>query len=158
MGTTTERYTPALLVFHVGGLRLALRLSQVQRVLRSVEVTPLPAAPEIVRGVIDVQGLVIAVIDVRPRFGLPLRAISIHDQLVIARAKEKTVALIAGAVDGIRECSPDEYVDSVNIAQGLDAVAGIVRFADGLVVIHDLDTFLSAAEERELDDALARDA
>ena len=146
----------ALLVFAIEEMRLALRLSQVQRVLRSVEITPLPAAPEIVHGVINLRGLIIAVVDVRPRFGLQKRSISIHDQLVIARAKERTLALVADSVDGVREVSPAEQVDGRDIASGLEYVAGVVRYRDGLVVIHDFDTFLSAAEERALDGALAR--
>ncbi len=145
-----------LVVFEVEGLRLALPLDQVLRVVRSVEITPLPAGPEIVRGVINLHGEVVAVIDARLRFRLPQRPLSIHDQFVIARARERILALIVDSVDGIRECPPEDGAKGDAIVPGLEYVSGVVRLGDGLVVIHDLDTFLSLAEGRDLDRALAQ--
>lgn len=55
------------------GQRYALSLAQVERVIRAVEITPLPQAPEIITGVINVRGRVIPVVDIRKRFRLPVR-------------------------------------------------------------------------------------
>ncbi|MBN1829042.1 MAG: chemotaxis protein CheW [Deltaproteobacteria bacterium] len=51
-------------VFTLDGNRYALSLSSVQRIVRVVEITPLPAAPEIVIGIINVQGKIIPVVGV----------------------------------------------------------------------------------------------
>src|SRR5712675_257312 len=60
-----------LVVFALDAQHYALPLTGVQRVVRMVEVTPLPKAPEIVLGVIDVKGHIIPVMSIRNRFGLP---------------------------------------------------------------------------------------
>lgn len=63
----------ALVVFRLDERRYALPLSVVERVIRAVEVTPLPKAPPIVLGAIDVQGRVVPVLNVRRRFLMPDR-------------------------------------------------------------------------------------
>jgi purine-binding chemotaxis protein CheW len=73
-----------LLGFIVDEQRYALKLAKVQQVVRIVEIANLPKAPEIVLGLINFQGSVIPVLDVRKRFGLAARDLSLSDQLVIA--------------------------------------------------------------------------
>ncbi len=68
-------------------IRYALPLTSVEQVVRAVEVTPLPDAPDIIMGVINVHGRVVPVVDIRRRFRLPARALSAGDQLVIAPAQ-----------------------------------------------------------------------
>src|SRR3712207_6774571 len=81
----------------------ALPLSFVERIVRAVEVTPLPKAPEIVLGVINVQGRVIPVVNIRKRFRLPEREIELSDQFIIARTAKRTIALVVDAVGGVAE-------------------------------------------------------
>jgi purine-binding chemotaxis protein CheW len=74
-----EANGPALVVFALDDQRYALALTCVQRSIRVVAVTPLPGAPAIVMGVIDLGGVVIPVIDIRgrgegPTFSLELPA------------------------------------------------------------------------------------
>jgi purine-binding chemotaxis protein CheW len=75
--------TSKLVLFSLEEPRYALYLSAVERVIRSVEVTPLPKAPEIVIGVINIQGEIIPVIDIRKLFHLPIHEISIDDLFII---------------------------------------------------------------------------
>jgi chemotaxis signal transduction protein len=60
-----------LVVFTLDEQRYALHLDAVKRIVRAVEVTPLPKAPQIVLGVVNVQGKVIPVMNLRSRFSLP---------------------------------------------------------------------------------------
>ena len=62
-----------IVVFTLDEQRYALHLLAVERVVRAVEVTALPEAPEIVLGVVNVKGRIVPVINVRRRFRLPER-------------------------------------------------------------------------------------
>ena len=64
-----------LIVFTLNEQRYALYLSVVERIVRIVRITPLPKAPEIVSGVINVAGRIIPVLDTRKRFRLPERGL-----------------------------------------------------------------------------------
>jgi purine-binding chemotaxis protein CheW len=92
--------------------RYALYLSAVERVVRAVEITLLPKAPDIVLGVINWQGKIIPVIDVRKRFRLPEREMDPDDRFIIARAAQRQVALAADSVVGIRELTDQEMVSA----------------------------------------------
>jgi purine-binding chemotaxis protein CheW len=126
----------------------------VERVVRVVEVTPLPQAPDIVLGVVNVQGRVIPVVNPRRRFRLPERDIALSDQLVIAHTTRRPVALVVDAVTGVLEYSGREAVGARDIVPGMEYVEGVVKLADGLVLIHDLDRFLSLDEVTALDRAI----
>jgi len=72
-----------IIIFSLDEPRYALPLSLVERVVRIVEITPLPKAPDIVMGVINMHGQILPVINVRRRFNLPEREIRLEDQLIM---------------------------------------------------------------------------
>lgn len=143
-----------VVVFTLDDRRYGLPLPAVERVLRMVDVTPLPKAPQIVLGVVNVQGRVIPVVDMRRRFRLPARDFALTDQLVIARTARRPVALAADAVTGVLEYSAQEAAGAPDIVPGIEYVEGVVKLPDGLVLIHDLDRFLSLEEEAALGQAI----
>ncbi|MBI3957216.1 MAG: purine-binding chemotaxis protein CheW [Chloroflexi bacterium] len=143
-----------LVVFAVEQQNYALRLSTVERIVRAVEVTPLPKMPEIVLGVVNVQGQIIPVVNLRRRFRLPEREIDPSDQLIIARTSKRTVGLVADEVRGVIDVTGEKVTAGGEVVPGLEYVAGVVRLEDGLILIHDLNTFLSLDEEKVLDQAL----
>ncbi len=143
-----------LLVFFLEEQKYALRLSEVERVVRAVEVVRLPGAPEIIMGVIDVRSRIVPVVNIRRRFGLPEREIQPQDQIVIARASKRSVALVVDSTVGVVE-HPDEAISSSkDILPDTGYIAGVIRLEDGLILIHDLETFLSLEENEKLGAAL----
>ncbi len=143
-----------IVVFHLDEQRYALYLSAVERIYRAAEISPLPKAPEIVLGVVNVKGRIVPVINVRRRFRLPDRDLRLSDQIVIARTSTRTVALVVDAVSGVTELLGKEIVSPEKIVPRMGYVEGVVKLEDGLVLIHDLDQFLSLDEERALDASL----
>ncbi len=141
-------------VFTLDEQQFALRLSAVERIVRVVEVTPLPGAPEIVLGVINVLGQIIPVFDTRRRFGMPVKEIDLSDHLIIALSRTRRVALLVDALRGVHESAGEDTVASERILPFMDHIEGVVKLEDGLSFIHDLDKFLSIDEEETLDTAL----
>lgn len=150
--------TNQLVVFMLSDRRYGLPLSAVERIVPVVDITCLPKAPDIVLGVVNVQGRVLPVISVRRRFCLPEREIALTDQMVLARAVRRPVALVVDSVTGVLEYSEQEAVGAQDVLPDLQYVEGVVKLDDGLILIHDLDTFLSLEEEADLDRALESDS
>ena len=119
-----------------------------------VEVTPLPKAPEIVLGVIDLQGTIIPVMSMRKRFGLPEPETSLSDQLIVADTATRSVALVVNSVAGVVERTAEEVTHTEKIVPGAQYVEGMTRLEDGILFIHNLDRFLSKKEEQELEGLL----
>jgi purine-binding chemotaxis protein CheW len=143
-----------LIIFTLDDQRYALPLPAADRVVRMVAITPLPKAPDIVLGVVNFQGRIIPVINVRRRFCLPEREIALTDQLVVAHTGRRHVALVADAVLEVIACAAQSLIATEDIVPKVKYVDGVVKLIDGLILIHDLDKFLSLEEEDSLDQAL----
>jgi purine-binding chemotaxis protein CheW len=143
-----------LVVFTLDDQRYAVSSAVVERVVRMVEITPIPHTPEIVLGVINVQGWIIPVIDIRKRFRLPARELQLSDQMLIARTSKRRVALVVDTVTALVTLAAQDVVMGETILPQVDYVAGVVKRPDGLVLIHDLDRFLSLEEEQALHGAI----
>lgn len=147
-----------LVVFRLEEQRYALPLAAVERIVRAVEVTSLPDAPAIVLGAIDLAGQVIPVLDVRLRFRLPQREIGPADQFVIAHTAPRTVAFVVDEALGVIERTKSAVTDTAQIVPGLEQLHGVIKLDDGLVLIHDLEKFLSLDEVQALDQAMGQEA
>jgi len=144
-----------LLAFRLGEQRFALEFAAVERVVRAVELTPLPGAPATIRGVFSLHGRIVPVGDLRRRLGLGEREIALADQIVIARTPRRVLGVLTEGDTEIATCAPEDIVRTEAVVQGAEAIAGIARLESGLILIHDLARFLSLEEERALEEALA---
>lgn len=143
-----------LVVIALDDRRYALPLARVLRSIRVVAITPLPGAPPIVLGIIDLAGAVLPVIDIRRRFGHAPRDVRLSDHLVVALAGRRAVALLVDETTGVAELPAGAVVPAGEILPGLGLVEGAMRLQDGLVLIHDLERLLSLEEDAEIDRAL----
>lgn len=148
--TTAER----VVVFTLDEQRYGIPLAAVERVVRIVEITPLPAAPEYLRGVINVQGEIMPVINLRHRFGLPERPDELSDQLIIIRCRQRGFALVTESACEVHECTSPMVTEAAAILPDLPYLTGVVKLADGLILLSNPEVLLSQSETRVLDELL----
>ena len=89
------------LLFHAADRRYAMAVSDVVRVILAVDPTPMPDMPDVVRGVINVAGEILPVIDIRAHE--KLEAIEPSDRLILTRAAGPPLALLVTGVEGVEE-------------------------------------------------------
>jgi len=154
MVTSTPR---EVLLFTLEEQRYALPLEDVRELLRAVRLTPLPRAPAVVEGLLDLRGELLPVLDVRRRFRLPARRLSSSDHLIVAQAGHRRVVLRVDRAESLLALEPDKLDTSPRELPGVGYVAGALKLPDGLVLLHDLRTFLSEAEALELEEALVKE-
>lgn len=123
--------------------------------MRAVSIAPLPKAPPIIEGVINVRGSVVPVLDIRQRFGLPPSPVAPSHHLVLAQTARRPIAIRVDQATGLVSVPEHEIHSASESAPGAELVAGIARLPDGILVIHDLDRFLSLEEEADTATALA---
>lgn len=131
-----------------------MSLSSVERIVRVVEITSLPKAPDIVLGVVNVQWQIIPVINIRRRFGLSGREIDLNDHMVIARTSRRNIAFVVDNAIGVIEITEKDVAAKEDIFPDLDYVTGIAKYDKCMIHILDLETILSSHEEKSLDYAL----
>lgn len=141
-----------ILVFRLASDRYGIPVEHARQILLAVRVTPLPGSPPVVEGVVDVRGALVPVFDMSRRFGLVERELGIDDHFILATAGEREALLHVERVEGVEEVEDTE--DPRALVSGVERLTGVGRLKDGLVLIHDLRTFLTEAEADALDAAL----
>jgi purine-binding chemotaxis protein CheW len=144
-----------VLLIQLDALRIGLRTEGVRQIVAAVSITPLPAAPSIVEGVVNVRGVLVPVLDVRARFGLPPVGLDPDQHFVIADAGARRVALRVDRALNVMSVEPETFEAADSIVPGAAYVSALARLPDGVLVIHDLERFLSLDEARAVDEALS---
>lgn len=146
-----------LVSFRLDQQRYAIDLAAAERVLPMAAISPVPEAPPIALGVINLHGQVIPVVDVRARFGLPATGVGLAGQLLVAHSARRRIAFPVDEVLGPMSVAREAVVPADEVLPGIGQVAGMAALTDGTLFIHDLDTFLSLDEDRELSAALGEE-
>ncbi len=134
-------------VFGLEDQRYALSLATVLKVIRAVELTSLPEAPENLLGLINLGGEIIPVLDMRKRFHLPNREIDLNDRIIICKGSARTIAFVADMVEGVVEFASEEVDEAVHILPEMeDYIEGVGKLNDDTVLIYDLDRLFSIEE------------
>jgi purine-binding chemotaxis protein CheW len=149
-----ERMTTSINIFEIAGYRYAILLGSIREFVRIPSITPLPKAPRVIEGIINLRGKVIPVLDIRRRFRLPEKAPYPTDYLIVVEVGPRLIGLRVDAICEIQQVDSQDIQSAEGITSGAEYLAGVVKLADGLVLIHDLESFLAEAEARDLDEAL----
>jgi purine-binding chemotaxis protein CheW len=139
-----------VLVFTVGEAQHALPLSGVEKVELAAEVTPFPDAPHVFIGAINWKGQILPVLSMRRRLHLPERSVSVSDRIIIAQSSRRRLALLVDEVLGVRPFQESDITSAHALSDGLGCIAGATRTDDGIVLIDDLELFLSEEDEKAL--------
>lgn len=149
-GSTTARERHV--VFSLADAKYAIPIANVIEMGRIPPITAVPYLPEWVRGVMNLRGDILSVIDFRTFIDLPALEQSRTGRLLVVRSKQSgvTTGLIVDEVNGMRELATDS-LKPVTAAIGdqiLRFLRGLSVQEDGLLVVLDLESVLSAAEIR----------
>jgi purine-binding chemotaxis protein CheW len=148
-----------ILTFELDNRRHAFRADDVVQVVQMVEISPLPGAPAVIEGIVNVRGSIVPVFNLRARLGLPARPIDPAQHLVILASGARSSAVRVDAADdfiSILDADITVSLSDSGVSQaGSRHLAGIAATPDGTTIIYDLAAFLSQSETETLDQALA---
>lgn len=139
--TETAHY----ITFRLGGELFAIPVAQVREVLDLTEITKVPTAPDYMRGVVNVRGSAIPVVDLRLKFGLPPVADSVNSRIVVLEVnldgETTVVGGIADSVHHVIELESEEISEPPRLGMRWrsDLIRGISRRDDAFVILLDID-------------------
>jgi len=134
--------------FRLENEEFGLDILRVQEILRSMEITPIPSSPDFVEGIVNLRGKVVPVINLRKRFGFPVRACDKDCRIVVSEIAENTVGF---DVDGVREVlhiplNTIEPPPSMVLGTRKDYFFGVGKLKNRLILLVDLDKILTNQE------------
>lgn len=107
-----DEETHQLCTFWVGGLLFGIEVVEVQEVIRHQEMTPVPLAPSVVAGLINLRGQIITGIDMRERMGMPKRSINQQPMNVVVNHQGDAISLLVDEIGDVLELNSSLYEPS----------------------------------------------
>lgn len=152
----TEAELKQLISFVVGKEEYGMEIVRVKEVIRTPEITRLPKAPSFVKGIINLRGDVIPVVDLRDEFGLEATEFSASTRVIIVDVDGKLVGMIVDAASEVIRIPTDQIEPPPPIAGGLpnELIDGVGKIGDRLIVLLNIDTLLSASARIQLEGML----
>lgn len=142
--------TTQYMTFKLGDELFAINVSQVREVLEVTQITKVPTAPPYMRGVVNVRGQAIPVVDLRRRFGLSLVQDTVHTRVIVMELTiDGELAVIGGLADSVHEVIELEK-EAINppprIAMRWRAefILGMGKRGDDFIIILDVNAVFSS--------------
>lgn len=151
--SVSEKY----LTFLIDGQLYALPTRQVSEIIRMQPITFMPRLPEYIRGVINLRGKIVPMVDMRLKFGKPLREYDGKTSTVIVEFEGSSVGLIADTVYDVRNIAENQICPPPKGKSrgGVSYISGIATFENNVAMVLDLKKLLSgesAPAREETDD------
>ena len=144
-----------VVVFRVGGQEFAFNVFHVQRILRFEQPSPLPKAPPFLEGVLQVQGAVVPVIDLRKRFELKKAQHREETRTMVLESEGLVVAVVVDAVLEVLRVAAQAVTQPPAVVKGLAAeyIQGIISTPGRTVILLQTARLLTSAERIALEAA-----
>jgi len=138
--------------FTVGEEEYGVELQHVKEVIRMSDITRLPDVPTYVRGLINLRGLVIPIIDLREKMGLESAEATSLTRIIVVEVKSTLVGMVVDSASQVLRLQADELepppVALGGIAQ--EYITGVGKLDRGLVILMDVGRLLAREEFAEL--------
>lgn len=137
------------ITFYLGDLLLGIDIHQVQEINRNLDMTPVPHAPQAVRGVINLRGEVVMVVDLREVLGLPTAPLTRSNRNVIVKNGGEQIGLLVDRVADVVRASGEELDPMPGNLRGVDQqfFRSVYKMESGLLVILDVDVTLAGIRQ-----------
>jgi purine-binding chemotaxis protein CheW len=143
-----------VIVFALGTEEYGVEVEKVRTIERMQPITRVPKTLSFIKGVINLRGIVVPIIDLRERFGMPLKEYSENTRIIIVAANDLEVGLIVDSANDVIDVDSDDINDPPEIVGGIRAkyLRGVARVSDErLLVLLNLSEVLSKSEIIQLE-------
>jgi purine-binding chemotaxis protein CheW len=145
------------LTFSLDGAILGMGILRIIEIIEFRDLTPVPMMPSFIRGVLNLRGAVVPVVDLKARFGRGGAAVSRKTCVVIVELRSKEddskqdIGVMVDQVNAVVEIAPRDIEPAPAFGTGLrpDFIGGMGKLGEGFVPLLDLDNLLCIDELAE---------
>jgi purine-binding chemotaxis protein CheW len=140
--------TREVLVFVLGGEEYAVDILKVQEIRGYEKVTPIPSAPAYLKGVVNLRGIIVPVIDMRIKFGMAEPRYDSFTVVIILRVSGRVVGVVVDGVSDVVHLAPGEVKPAPALGSIVDSgfLAGLATTGDRMILMLEIEKFLSSGE------------
>lgn len=137
-----------VLVFALGGEEYAVDILKVQEIRGYEKVTPIPGSPPYLKGVVNLRGIIVPVIDMRIKFGLAEARYDSFTVVIILRVAGRVIGIVVDAVSDVARLAPSEVKPAPALGSIVDSgfLAGLATQGERMILLLEIERFLSSGE------------
>ena len=145
--------TRAVLVFVIGKEEYAVDILKVQEIRGYEKVTPIPSAPAYLKGVVNLRGVIVPVIDMRVKFNMPDPRYDSFTVVVILKLANRVVGIVVDGVSDVVQLAVSDVKEAPRLGGAVDGafLTGVATQGDRMILLLDIEKFLSSGELDLLD-------
>ncbi|MDD3598056.1 chemotaxis protein CheW [Sulfuricurvum sp.] len=139
-----ERY----LTFFLGAEQYGIAIGRIKEIIAMMKVTNVPKTPEYMRGVINLRGSIIPVVDTRLRFGMEEREADMHTAIIIVEVEKVNIGFIVDRVEEVASIDAANMSEPPKFGSHIDAdfICSMAQIEDNVVMILDVLKLFEADE------------
>lgn len=129
------------LTFRLGQEEYGIEILKVQEIKGYTAITPIPNAPPHVKGVMNLRGSVVPVVDLRVRFGMPSEEFTKFTVIIVVKVGARVVGLVVDAVSDVLDINKSQIEPAPDLGQGVDVsfLTGMAHAGERLVELLEVD-------------------
>jgi purine-binding chemotaxis protein CheW len=140
-----------LVSFVLEDVEYGIDILAVHEILQIPEISRLPNTPAYIKGVINLRGNIIPVVDMRKRFGFPDAEVTDQTRIIVIETNERVIGLLVDNVHQVVRLSNKNIDPPSDMIEGVSEVfvSGIGRLRDRLIIILNLHNILFLEEDKD---------
>ncbi|KHE93183.1 MAG: chemotaxis protein CheW [Candidatus Scalindua rubra] len=146
------------LTFILGREIYGFEILKVREIIGLMDITTVPQTPEYMKGVINLRGKVIPVIDLRLKFSMQEEEHTQETCVIVVEVENTSIGIIVDSVSEVSDISGGEIEDAPGFGQGIDTsfIMGLGKVKGKIIILLDIETVLSS-DELEMVGELAKE-
>lgn len=144
----TDAHSREFLVFSLGGEEYAVDILKVQEIRGYENVTRIANAPDFIKGVTNLRGIIVPIVDLRIKFHLDKVEYGGQTVVIVVNVGERVVGIVVDGVSDVMTLSPDQIkpAPEFGVALSSDYLSGLGSLDDRMLVLVDIDKLLTSEE------------
>lgn len=139
-------YEGQFLTFALDNEEYGIEILKVREILRVMDITTVAQTPDFMKGVINLRGKVIPVVDLRLKFSMPEEEYTQETCVIVVEADNSQVGIIVDSVSEVLDIKSGEREETPSFGQGIDTdfIMGLGKVKEKIIILLDIEQILSS--------------
>jgi purine-binding chemotaxis protein CheW len=137
-----------LVGFRLGDEDYAIAITKIQEIILMKPITRIPEVPTFIEGLINLRGVVIPIINLRKRFGMPARDQDEETRTIVVNVNDKTIGCVVDAVTRVMRLNEDQIQDAPTTFSAVSQryISGLAKLDDRLLIVLDVEKLFEPSD------------
>jgi purine-binding chemotaxis protein CheW len=148
IATKKEVTEGKFLTFVLGSEVYGIEILKVREIIKLMDITTVPRTPDYMKGVINLRGKVIPIINLRSKFSMPEIEHTQETCIIVVEVNKTSIGIIVDSVSEVSNINSGEIEDAPHLGQDIDTnfILGLGKTKERIVILLDIEQVLSSEE------------